>query len=230
MQLDPVNPEISTRRRHLVSATPLRRDVDIFKGRETSLADDVETAMAAVPGDQPRDNLFALALLAHATAAIPGHIVDIGAGQGRAAAVLGHAAKATGRSRVFAVDLFPESEDAPDDVACSLDSLLASMTVHGLLEWVLPHHGTGATFAQLMPEDFRCRVLLLEGAHACSDVATDIFALERFLAPGGWLAVDHAFSSFPGATLALETLFRQRSHFDMARHLTPTLYITRKQS
>jgi hypothetical protein len=230
MQFDPLHPEILTPRRHLVAATPLRRNLDIFSGRATSLADDVETAMAAVPGDQPRDNLFALALLAHTTATIPGHIVDIGAGQGRTAAVLGHAAKATGRSRVFAVDLFPESEDAPDDVACSLDSLLASMTVHGLLEWVLPHYGTGGTFAQLMPEDFRCRVLLLEGAHACSDMATDIFALERFLAPGGWLAVDQAFSSFPGATLALETLFRQRSHFEMAHHLTPSLYIARKQS
>jgi SAM-dependent methyltransferase len=229
MQFDPLNPEISTPRRHLVAATPLRRDHDIFNGRATSLADDVDSATAAIPGDQPRDDLFALALLAHATATVPGHIVDVGAGQGRAAAVLGQAAKATGRSRVFAVDLFPESEDAPDDVACSLDSLLASMMANGLLEWVLPHHGTGATFAQLMPEDFRCRVLLLEGAHACSDVATDIFVLERFLAPGGWLAVDRAFSSFPGATLALETLFRQRSHFEMARHLTPSLFIARKR-
>jgi SAM-dependent methyltransferase len=229
MQFEPPNPDISTLRRHLAAATPLGRDRDIFNGFATSMACDIDTALAALPGGQPRDDLFALALLAHATSTVPGHIVDVGAGQGRVATVLGHAAKATGRSRVFAVDLFPDSEDAPDDVASSLDSLLVSMAAHDLLEWVLPHYGTGATFARLMPEDFRCRLLLLEGAHACSDVATDIFALERFLAPGGWLAVDQAFSSFPGATLALETLFRQRHHFEMARHLTPSIFIARKQ-
>jgi hypothetical protein len=215
-------------RRRVADAVSVRPD-DIFDVPVRSLVDEVEHALATVPGDQSRDDLYALALLTHATANVPGHIVNIGAGQGRAAVVLGEAARATGRGRVFAVDLFPEHDETPDDVSSSLESLLSVMASRNLLEWVLPHHGTGATFAQLMPLDFRCRLLLLEGAHACSDVATDIFALEGYLSPGGWLAVDHAFSSFPGASLALETLFRQRSHFEMARQLTPTLFVARKR-
>lgn len=224
-----LQPDRNSSRRRVADAVSVRRD-DIFDVPVRSLVDDLEHALVTVPGDQSRDDLYALALLTHATANVPGHIVNIGASQGRAAVVLGEAARATGRGRVFAVDLFPEHDETPDDVSSSLESLLCVMASRSLLEWVLPHHGTGATFAQLMPLDFRCRLLLLEGAHACSDVATDIFALEGFLSPGGWLAVDQAFSSFPGASLALETLFRQRSHFEMARQLTPTLFVARKSS
>jgi hypothetical protein len=216
-------------RRHLVETTPLRREDDIFDVPVRTVAGDVDDALATLPGDQPRDDLYALALLAHDSANVPGHIVDVGAGQGRAAVVLGQAARATGRGRVFAVDLFPEHDEAPDDTALSLDSLLGVMATRNLLEWVLPHYGTGATFAQLMPLDFRCRLIVLEGAHACSDVATDIFALEGYLSPGGWLAVHQAFSSFPAGSLALDTLFRQRNHFEMARQLTSTLFVARKR-
>jgi hypothetical protein len=230
MPFEPREFEPPTVRRHLAEATRLRREDDIFDVAVRSVAGDVDSAIATLPGDQPRDDLYALALLAHATANVQGHIVNVGAGQGRTAVVLGEAARTTGQGRVFAVDLFPEHDDAPDDAASSLDSLLGVMATRHLLEWVLPHHGTGATFAQLMPLDFRCRLLVLEGAHACSDVTTDIFALEFFLSPGGWLAVDHAFSSFPGASLALETLFRQRSHFELARQLTPTLFVARKRA
>jgi Methyltransferase domain len=229
MVFEPHEFEPPTFRRHPVGTTPLRREDDIFDVPVRSVVGDVDNALATLPGDQTRDDLYALALLAHATAGVPGHLVDVGAGQGRAAVVLGEAARATGRGRVFAVDLYPEHDEPPDDMASSLDSLLGVMASRHLLEWVLPHHGTGATFAQLMPLDFRCRLLLLEGAHACSDVSTDIFALESYLSPGGWLAVDDAFSSFPGASLALETLFRQRGHFEMARQLTPTLFVARKR-
>jgi Methyltransferase domain len=222
--------EHSLFRHALIEARRFRRKADISETPARSLTGDVDDALVSVPGDQSREDLYSLALLVHATAHVAGHIVDVGAGQGRTAIVLGEAARAGGRSRVFAVDLFPEHDDTPDDTASSLDSLLGVMAMRDLLEWVLPHHGTGATFARLMPLDFRCRLLLLEGAHACSDVATDIFALEGFLSPGGWLAVDRAFSSFPGASLALETLFRQRPYFEAARQLTPTLFVTRKRS
>jgi hypothetical protein len=56
-----------------------------------------------------------------------------------------------------------------------------------------------------------------------------MFVLEQFLVAGGWLCVTGGFSSFPGAALALETLFRQRNHFDLARQLTPGLFVARKR-
>lgn len=193
-----------------------------------SLVADLDETLSVVPGDEGRDEMEALAVLAHVTAGLSGHIVTVGAGQ-RTAAVLGGSARAAGRSRVFAIDLFPDSDESPDDSALSLDRFLGTMTKSELLEYVLPHHGTAATFSQLMPTDFRARLIVLDGAHACTNVETDMFVLEQFLVAGGWLCVTGAFSSYPRATGALETLFRQRNHFDLARQMTPGLFIARKR-
>jgi methyltransferase family protein len=204
-------------------ATP-ERDI-----RPDSLLSDVELALDLVPGEEARDEMAALAMLVHVTSGLSGHIVSVGAGQ-RTAAVLGGAARAAGRSRVFAVDLFSDSEDVPDDSTLSLDGFLTTMTRAALLEHVLPHHGTAATFAQLMPTGFRVRLIVLDGAHACTNVSTDIFTLDQFLVPGGWLCVGAGFSSFPGAQAALDTLFRQRDHFDSIRQITPGLLAARRKA
>jgi Methyltransferase domain len=199
--------------------------------RETpsgSLLSDVDLALQLVPGDEGRDEMAALATLAHVTSGLTGHIVAVGAGQ-RTATILGGAARAAGRSRVFAIDLFTDSEDTPDDSALSLDGFLETMARGALLEFVLPHHGTAATFAQLMPTGFRVRLIVLDGAHACTNVSTDIFTLDQFLVPGGWLCVGPGFSSFPGAQAALATLFRQRDHFDLKRQITPGLFAARRK-
>ena len=196
--------------------------------RPESLFGDLDASLTLVPGDEGRDELAALGLLAHVTAGLSGRLVTVGAGR-RTAAVLGGAAKSAGRSRVFAIDLFPDSDDSPDDSSLSLDEFLGAMTRSELLEYVLPHHGTAATFAQLMPADFRTRLIVLDGAHACTNVETDMFVLEQFLVPGGWLCVTGAFSSYPRATGALETLFRQRNHFDLARQMTAGLFVARKR-
>jgi hypothetical protein len=206
---------------------PLGPAVPAGPGPDSLLAE-VDETLGLVSGDEARDDIAALATLAHVTAGLSGHIVTVGAGQGTAAA-LGGAARAAGRSRVFAIDLFPDREDSPDDRALSLDNFLGALTRSALLEYVLPHHGTAATFAQLMPADFRARLIVLDGAHACTNVETDMFLLEPFLASGGWLCVTGAFSSFPRAKGALDTLFRQRNYFDLARQLTPGLFVARKR-
>src|SRR5215467_12308572 len=105
-------------------------------GPLASLFADLDAALAAVHGDEGRDEMAALATLAHVTAALSGHIVTVGAGQ-RTAAILGGAARAAGRSRVFAIDLFPDSDESPDDSALSLDDFLGTMTRSELLEYVL---------------------------------------------------------------------------------------------
>jgi methyltransferase family protein len=194
-----------------------------------SLLSDVDLTLALIAGDGMRDEIAALATLAHVTATLSGHIVTVGTNQ-RTAAALGSAARAAGPSRVFAIDVFPDGDESPDDGPLSLDDFLGAMARTALLEYVLPHHGTAATFAQLMPADFRARLIVLDGAHACTNVETDMFLLEQFLVDGGWLCVTESFSSFPRASDALETLFRQRNHFDLNRQLTPALFVARKRA
>ena len=88
--------------------------------------------------------------------------------------------------------------------------------------------GTAATFAQLMPGDFRCRLVHVEGAHACASIETDLFLLERLLAPGGWLTLGAGFSSFPGAAEAIDVFRRQRPDLVDWAWLTPGLLAARK--
>lgn len=176
-----------------------------------------------------RDDALALALLAHTTTAPDGHLLVIGAGHGQNALALGATVRASGIGRVFAVDIYPESDDSPDSDGWSLDGMLRRVVALGLTAWVLPHYGTAATFAQLMPADFHCRLIHLEGAHACSHVDTDLFLLERLLAPGGWMTIGPGFSGFPGAKDALEVFARQRPDVAGWQWLTPGLLAARKR-
>lgn len=193
------------------------------------LAAEIAALATTVPGDAGVEDLFALALLAHASAAPAGHMVVVGAGHGRAALALGAVARAFNRGRVFAIDLFPDADDAADAIDWSLDGFLAHAGAQGLLAHVLPHHGTGASFAHLMPEDFQCRLILLEGARACADVGDDVTALERHLAPGGWLCVDGAFSRVPGADPAIAAVLKRHGGYEPMRQLTPRLCAARKR-
>ena len=180
--------------------------------------------------DVDREATMALAVLAHATTEIDGHLLVIGAARRQTAIGLGIAARATGHGRVFSVDLFPEQDDSPDAAAWSLDALLRRTADWNLSSWVLPHHGTAATFAQLMPGDFRCRLIHLAAAHACRNIETDVFLLERLLAHGGWLTVSESCSGFSGARGALDVLTRQRPELTGWRRLTPTLLVAQKRS
>ena len=181
-------------------------------------------------GISAADDAVALAVLAHVSAPIDGHMLVVGAGLGDSALALGAAARVGGRGRVFAIDVYPEHGDTPDTEGWSLDDLLARVGDAGLSPWVLPHYGTAATFAQLMPADFRCRLIHFEDAHACANVDTDVFLLERLLVPGGWLTVGGGFSGFPGAREALEVFARQRPDVEGWRAISPGLLIAQKRS
>ena len=200
---------------------------DGFASPSTTLATELDRHWQAT-NRATRDDALALALLAHASAAREGHLLVVGAGYGHNAVALGTAARAGDLGRVFAVDLYPEDDESFADDGWSLDSLLARLVAAGLLRWVLPHYGTAATFAQLMPADFRCRLVHVEGAHACASIETDLFLLEQLLAPGGWLTVGAGFSSFPGAKDAIAVLRRQRPELVDWTWITPGLLAGRK--
>lgn len=209
--------------------TELER-ADGHASASTSLATELDRHWQGTGGDT-RDDALALVLLAHASAAREGHILVVGAGHGQNAIALGTAARAGALGRVFAVDLYPEhDDDSLDSEGWSLDGLLARLVSAGLPQWVLPHYGTAATFAQLMPADFHCRLVHVEGAHACASIETDLFLLERLLASDGWLTFGAGFTSFPGANDAIAVFRRQRPDIVDWAWITPGLLAARKRS
>ena len=175
-----------------------------------------------------RDDALALLLLAHASGACVGHLLVVGAGHGCNATALGTVARTSSLGRVFAVDLYPDCDDDPDSDDASMDGFLARVVAAGLTQWVLPHYGTAATFAQLVPADFRCRLVHVESAPACSRIETDLFLLVRLLAPGGWLTLSDGFTGFPGAADAIDVLRRQRVELVDWTWITPRLLVARK--
>lgn len=123
----------------------------------TPILTQLETMVADVPGWSPIDQLYSLFLLAYLSADVEGDIVEIGAWCGRSSVALGLAAKLSGRTRVFSVDLFPtrddwhENEDGTLSLRVKLDdSTVAAYDGHRLwrepyLKSVKPlyekHHG-----------------------------------------------------------------------------------------
>lgn len=115
----------------------------------TSLSAEIEALVDGVPGWSPLDELFTLAVLARATAGLPGDIVEVGSWLGRSAIVLAAAARETG-GHVHCVDLFPERDDwrrnADGSYSCAVE---IDGRRHGGYEeqtvWAEPFH------AQLAP-------------------------------------------------------------------------------
>lgn len=77
----------------------------------TPIIQTIESVASTIPGWTPVDQLFALYSLSVATHGVQGDLLEIGSWCGRSAAILGLAARATGDTRVTAIDLFPAKDD-----------------------------------------------------------------------------------------------------------------------
>jgi predicted O-methyltransferase YrrM len=71
----------------------------------------IEDAVRDIPGWSPIDQLHTLFTLAYTSAGLRGDILELGSWCGRSAVVLGMAARLTGHTKVYCVDLFPEKKD-----------------------------------------------------------------------------------------------------------------------
>jgi predicted O-methyltransferase YrrM len=75
------------------------------------IAVQLASAVEQIPGWSPLDQLLSLFTLAYASADVPGDILEIGSWCGRSAVALGMAARLTGSTHVYCMDLFPEKSD-----------------------------------------------------------------------------------------------------------------------
>ncbi len=90
--------------------------------------DEIERMVKNVHGWLPLDQLYTLFQLAYLTADLQGDIVEIGSWCGRSSIVLGMAAKLTGNTHVYCIDLFPEKKDW---IQNSDDSYSFNVTING---------------------------------------------------------------------------------------------------
>jgi len=71
----------------------------------------LERATEDIPGWSPQDQLLSLFTLALSSTELKGDVLELGSWCGRSAVALGMAAKLSGKSKVYCVDLFPEKGD-----------------------------------------------------------------------------------------------------------------------
>src|SRR5438105_2088455 len=97
----------------------------------TPIIAELESLVADVPGWSPIDQLYSLFLLGYLSADVKGDLLEIGAWCGRSSVALGLAAKLSGNTRVYSVDLFPTKDDwhENEDGSYSLRVKLEGSTV-----------------------------------------------------------------------------------------------------
>jgi len=110
----------------------------------TPVVAQIEEMVRDVPGWSPHDQLVALFNLAYLTD-VEGDIIELGSWCGRSATALGLAAKLSGRSTVYAVDLFPERTDwrRNGDGTFSFSVTVDGQTIDAYSEqsvWAEPYH------------------------------------------------------------------------------------------
>ncbi|HEY8133602.1 MAG TPA: class I SAM-dependent methyltransferase, partial [Thermoanaerobaculia bacterium] len=76
----------------------------------------------------------------------------------------------------------------------------------------------------------RIRFAFIDGDHSYDAVCRDIDAVHRFLAPGGWIAFDDAFSSYDGVSRAIEDRIINSGKYDYAQQLTRKCFVARRRA
>jgi predicted O-methyltransferase YrrM len=179
--------------------------------REAALA-----ASAGLDGWLTRDEAEALYDLAHETAG-DGAVVEIGSFVGRSLVCLAAGTLARGGGRVVSIDPHtgsPEHQpgaatfleaywDAKARRVDTLPALRRNLAACGLADAAELHRATSDAAAEGWSKPIR--VLFIDGGHDYAQVARDLRAWTRWVAPGGAVAIhDYASRLFPGVSRAVD--------------------------
>lgn len=110
------------------------------------------------------------------------------------------------------------------------DLFLENITKHQFQDLITPLKGNSDMFLRSVGDEFRCRLVFLDGDHSYESVCRDIENLERFLVPGGWMCFDDAFSCYEGVNRAIEDRIVNNEHFELGQQMTRKFFIARKRS
>jgi predicted O-methyltransferase YrrM len=104
-----------------------------------------------------------------------------------------------------------------------------TMTQRGFANIVRAWKGDLAHFAELLPQKPRCRLVFLDGDHGYHAVCRDIELAGDYLAPGGWICFDDAFSSYEGVDRAIREKVLAGPLFENRMQLTRKFFVARKR-
>ena len=134
-----------------------------------------------------------------------GEVAEIGSFMGRSTCWLASGLAAAGRGKVTAIDTFQGSPEHQSDPhlkkVLAEGKLFAAFSVvieqHGLASHVAPLVGDSPTLARAWTRPLR--LLFIDGDHSYEGVSRDFAAWEKFVVPGGLVAL-HDVGGWEGVT------------------------------
>ncbi len=105
-----------------------------------------------------------------------------------------------------------------------------AISKNGLQDIVEVYKGDSSMFAGLVPQDFRCKLVFVDGDHSYDAVCHDIDNLERFLVEGAWICFDDAFSYYDGVNRAITDLIINNATYELCQQMTRKFFVARKKS
>lgn len=104
-----------------------------------------------------------------------------------------------------------------------------TLSRYDLRDIVIPFRGDSQHFGASVGIDFRCKLAFIDGDHSYDAVCLDIRNVQKFMAAGGWICFDDAFSSYDGVNRAIKDCVINNPAFDMGRQMTRKFFVARKK-
>ena len=109
-----------------------------------------------------------------------------------------------------------------------IDVFRSTMQGEGVEGVVTAFRGTSQQWAESRVAPSKLRLAFVDGDHSYDAVCADIAVVERFLAPGGWIAFDDAFSYYDGVNRAVTERIIQSSNYELAHQLSRKFFVAQR--
>ena len=109
------------------------------------------------------------------------------------------------------------------------EHFIENMERNSLVHIVNPIKGNTEYFMDLIDDNFKCKLLFIDGDHSYEGVKNDIETMKKYLVKGGIICFDDAFTSYDGVNDAIEECVINDHDFTMCKQLTRKLFMAVKR-
>lgn len=103
------------------------------------------------------------------------------------------------------------------------------ISINGLADIVRTYKGDSDLFVRSLPEDFKSKLVFIDGDHSYEAVCQDIKNMEKYLINGGWVCFDDAFSYYDGVNRAIKDCIINSPNYELCQQMARKFFVARKK-